>query len=51
MDGDLSLTADGSVLTFTAGSPYSNSYGLTNVWVLPTSAPGGPLTRHLAGVR
>ncbi len=46
MDGDLSLTADGSVLGFTAGSPDSSPYGLTNVWVLPTSAPGGPLTRH-----
>jgi hypothetical protein len=45
VDGDLSLTADGSVLGFMAGSPY-NPYGLTNVWVLPTSAPGGPLTRH-----
>jgi hypothetical protein len=45
MDGDLSLTADGSVLGFMAGSPY-NPYGLTNVWVLPTNAPGGPLTRH-----
>jgi hypothetical protein len=45
MDGDLSLTADGSVLGFMAGSP-GNPYGLTNVWVLPTNAPGGPLTRH-----
>jgi hypothetical protein len=45
MDGDLSLTADGSVLGFMAGSP-DNPYGLTNVWVLPTNAPGGPLTRH-----
>ena len=45
MDGDLSLTADGSVLGFMAGSGY-NAYGLTNVWVLPTDAPGGPLTRH-----
>jgi hypothetical protein len=46
VDGDLSLTADGSVLGFMAGSPYDNPYGLTNVWVLPTDAPGGPLTRH-----
>jgi hypothetical protein len=46
MDGDLSLTADGSVLGFMAGSPYVSPYGLTNVWVLPTNAPGGPLTRH-----
>jgi hypothetical protein len=46
MDGDLSLTADGSVLGFMAGSFPSNPYGLTNVWVLPTNAPGGPLTRH-----
>jgi hypothetical protein len=45
MDGDLSLTADGSVLGFMAGSS-SNAYGLTNVWVVPTNAPGGPLTRH-----
>ena len=45
MDGDLSLTADGSVLGFMAGFP-DNAYGLTNVWVLPTNAPGGPLTRH-----
>ena len=45
MDGDLSLTADGSALGFMAGSS-ANPYGLTNVWVLPTNAPGGPLTRH-----
>ena len=44
-DGDLSLNADGSVLGFLAGSDY-NVYGLTNVWVLPTDAPEGPLTRH-----
>ena len=44
-DGDLSLSADGSVLGFLAGSGY-NVYGLTNIWVLPTDAPGGPLTRH-----
>jgi hypothetical protein len=36
--GSLSLTADGSVLGFTAGP--------SDVWVLPTSAPAGPLTRH-----
>ena len=41
MDGDLSLTADGSVLGFMAGSFPDNAYGLTNVWVLPTNAPGG----------
>lgn len=45
MDGDLSLTADGSVLGFIAGY-LSTPYGLTNVWVLPTNSPGGPLTRH-----
>src|ERR1700733_14992250 len=45
MDGDLSLTADGSVLGFMAGSS-ANPYGLTNVWVLPTNAPGVPLDRH-----
>jgi hypothetical protein len=45
MDADLSLTADGSVLGFMAGST-DNPYGLTNVWVLPTNSPGGPLTRH-----
>ena len=45
MDGDLSLTADGSILGFMAGY-LDNPYGLTNVWVLPTNAPAGPLTRH-----
>jgi hypothetical protein len=45
MDGDLSLTADGSVLGFMAGY-LSTPYGLTNVWVLPTNSPGGRLTRH-----
>jgi hypothetical protein len=45
MDGDLSLTANGSVLGFVAGY-LSTPYGLTNVWVLPTNSPGGPLTKH-----
>ena len=45
MDGDLSLTADGSMLGFMAGSPDS-PYGPRNVWVLPTNSPGGPLTSH-----
>ena len=45
LDGDLSLTANGSALGFTAGY-LSGPYGLTNVWILPTNSPGGPLTRH-----
>jgi hypothetical protein len=36
--GSLSLTADGSVLGFLAGP--------SDVWVLPTRSPAGPLTRH-----
>ena len=45
LDGDLSLTANGSALGFTAGY-LSGPYGLMNVWILPTNSPGGPLTRH-----
>jgi hypothetical protein len=45
LDGNLSLTANGSALGFTAGY-LSGPYGLTNVWVLPTNSPGGPLTSH-----
>jgi hypothetical protein len=42
--GSLSLTADGSVLGFLAGSDRRD--GPQDVWVLPTSSPPGPLTRH-----
>jgi hypothetical protein len=42
--GGLSLTTDGSRLGFVAGSPVGP--GLTNVYVLPTSSPSGPLMRH-----
>jgi hypothetical protein len=45
LDGNLSLTANGSVLGFTAGY-LSGPFGLANVWVLPTNSPGGLLTRH-----
>jgi hypothetical protein len=38
MAGSLSLTADGSVLGFVTG-PFS-----ADLWVLPTSAPAGPIT-------
>jgi hypothetical protein len=43
--GSVSLTADGSVLGFAAGGD-NNPYGPLYVWVLPTNAPPGPLTRH-----
>jgi hypothetical protein len=39
--GSLSLNADGSLLGFTGGPLRS-----ANVWVLPTTSPPGPLTRH-----
>jgi hypothetical protein len=39
--GSLSLNADGSLLGFTGGPIRS-----ANVWVLPTTSPPGPLTRH-----
>ena len=42
--GSISLTADGSVLGFAAGG--NGPYAPLNVWVLPTNAPPGPLTRH-----
>jgi hypothetical protein len=42
--GSVSLTADGSMLGFLAGP--DRRYGPQNVWVLPTSAPPGPLTQH-----
>jgi hypothetical protein len=42
--GSVSLTADGSVLGFAAGG--SGPYAPQDVWVLPTNAPPGPLTRH-----
>jgi hypothetical protein len=42
--GSVSLTADGSVLGFSAGP--NAPYGLQDVWVLPTSSPSGSLTRH-----
>jgi hypothetical protein len=39
--GSLSLNADGSLLGFTGGALESS-----NVWILPTTSPPGPLTRH-----
>lgn len=42
--GSVSLTADGSVLGFLAGS--DRRYGPQDVWLLPTSSPPGPLTQH-----
>jgi hypothetical protein len=42
--GSLSLTADGSLLGFTGGP--IGPLGSQDVWVLPTTSPPGPLTRH-----
>jgi hypothetical protein len=43
--GSVSLTADGSVLGFLASRP-DGPDGASDAWVLPTSAPAGPLTLH-----
>jgi len=43
--GSLSLTADGSMLGLDAG-PDGRIAGVEDAWALPTSSPGGPLTRH-----
>lgn len=40
----VSLTADGSVLGLASGP--GDPSGASAAWVLPTSAPAGPLTRH-----
>jgi hypothetical protein len=42
--GSISLTSDGSVLGFAAGG--NGPFAPQDVWVLPTNAPPGPLTRH-----